>query len=163
MPLNVIGLYRQASEKTEPNASVPADGNPVRINNLEMFPESQWASANEALPQSGVRVAFGVDTAPGKYLFLVRVTSPDGLPYFTTYSDRSEFLRPGRVKIEATIPRLMLNPGEYRLWVAVCAEAGEHQMLANDSLPLKVVSPRGIEASFNLMWNEASWRVSKPK
>jgi lipopolysaccharide transport system ATP-binding protein len=163
VPLNVIGLYRQASEKTEPNASAPADGNPVRINNLEMFPESQWASANEALPQSGVRVAFGVDTAPGKYLFLVRVTSPDGLPYFTTYSDRSEFLRPGRVKIEATIPRLMLNPGEYRLWVAVCAEAGEHQMLANDSLPLKVVSPRGIEASFNLMWNEASWRVSKPR
>src|SRR5271163_828501 len=76
VPLNVIGLYRQASEKAEPSASALADGNPVRIHNLEILPESRWASANEALPESGVRVAFAVDTMPGKYVFLVRVTSP---------------------------------------------------------------------------------------
>ena len=162
-PLSVIGLYRQASEKAEPTASTPTDENTVRIHNMEMFPESRWASANEAEPNSSVRIAFAVDCAPGNFVFLVRVTSPDGLPYFTIYCDRSEFLRSGRVRIEATIPRLMLMPGEYRVWVAVCTEAGEEQMLANDSLPLKVVSPGGTEASFNLMWNEATWRISKPK
>ena len=70
--------------------------------------------------------------------------------------------RPGRVVVEAVIPRLMLMPGEYRVWVAVCSELGEEQQLANDSLPLRIASLRGTEASFNLMWNEATWRVSKP-
>ena len=128
-----------------------------------MFLESRRASANEALPDSGIRVVLGVDCVPGNFIFLVRVTSPDGLPYFTVYSDPSEFSRSGRVRVEAVIPRLMLMPGEYRVWVAVCSELGEEEQLANDSLPLKVGSARGTEASFNLMWNEATWRVSKPK
>ena len=162
-PLNVIGRYRQASEKAEPATLTFTDENPIRIHNLEMFPESRWASANEALPDSGVRVAFAFDGAPGNYRFLVRITSLDGLPYFTVYSDASGLSRCGRVKVEAVIPRLMLMPGEYRVWVAVCSELGEGQTLADDNLPLRIVSSRKTEASFNLMWNEATWRVSKPE
>jgi ABC-type polysaccharide/polyol phosphate transport system ATPase subunit len=162
-PLNVIGLYRQASEKPEPAARTFADENPVRIVDTEMFLESSRTSANEALPDSGIRVVWCVDCVPGRFIFLVRVASPDGLTYFTIHSDPSEFSRPGRVKVEATIPRLMLMPGEYRMWIAVCSELGEVETLANDSLPLKVGSSRGTEASFDLMWNEATWRVSKPK
>ena len=162
-PLNVIGLYRKASEKPEPATRTFTDENPVRIVNTEMFLESRRASANEALSDSGIRVVWGVDCVPGRFIFLVRVASPDGLPYFTIYSDPSEFSRAGRVRVEATIPRLMLMPGEYRVWIAVCSELGEGETLANDSLPLKVGSSRGTEASFNLMWNEAAWRISKPK
>jgi ABC-type polysaccharide/polyol phosphate transport system ATPase subunit len=162
-PLNVIGLYRQASEKAEPAASAVADKNSVRIVNPEMVLESPRTSANEALPDSGIRVLWGADCVPGRFIFLVRVTSPDGLPYFTVYSDPSEFSRAGRVKVEATIPRLMLMPGEYRVWIAVCSELGEAETFANDSLPLRVGSSRGTEASFNLMWNEATWSVSRPQ
>jgi len=162
-PLNVIGLYRQASEKAKPAMPTFTDENPIRIDNMEVFPESRWASANEALPGSGVRVVFAVDCMPGNFLFLVRITSPDGLPYFTVYSDASGLSRCGRVKVEAVIPRLMLMPGEYRVWVAVCSELGEGQTLADGNLPLRIVSSRKTEASFNLMWNEATWRVSKPE
>lgn len=162
-PLSVIGLYRQASEKSEPAAAISTDENPVRIVNTEMFAEQGRASSNEVLPDSGIRVVWGVDCVPGRFIFLVRVTSPDGLPYFTIYSDPSEVLRSGRIRVEATISRLMLMPGEYRLWVAVCAEVGEAQMLANESLPLRVASSTGTEASFNLLWNEATWRIVKPK
>jgi lipopolysaccharide transport system ATP-binding protein len=162
-PLNVISLYRQASEKAEPAKPTFTNENPIRIENLEMSLEPRLASANEALPGSSMRVAFAVDCAPGNFLFLLRVMSADGLPYFTVYSDPFELSRSGRVMTEAVIPRLMLMPGEYRVWVAVCTELGEEQQLADDSLPLKVASARGTEASFNLMWNEATWRVSKPK
>ena len=162
-PLNVIGLYRQASEKAETAAPAVADKNSVRIVNPEMVLESPRTSANEALPNSGIRVQWGADCMPGRFIFLVRVTSPDGLPYFTTYSEPSEVSRSGRIKVEATIPRLMLMPGEYRVWIAVCSELGEAETFANDSLPLRVGSSRGTEASFNLMWNEATWSVSKPK
>ena len=162
-PLNVIGLYRQASERAEPAASASTDENPVRISNLEMFVEPRRTSAHEAQPDSSVRLAFAADCVPGRFVFLVRVTSPDGLPHFTVYSDPSEFSRAGRATVEAVIPRLMLMPGEYRVWVAVCSEAGEGETFANDSLPLTIASAKGTEASFNLMWNEATWRVSKPK
>ena len=159
-PLNIIGLYRQASEKPESTERTLNVENPVRIHNAELFLESRRASAHEALPDSGIRVVWSVDCEPGRLIFLVRVTSPDGLPYFTTYSDPSEFSRSGRVRVEATIPRLMLMPGEYRVWIAVCSEHGEAETLANDSLPLKVGSSKGTAASFNIMWNEATWRVS---
>jgi lipopolysaccharide transport system ATP-binding protein len=162
-PLNVIGLYRQASEKAETAAPTLTDENQTRIVNLEMTLEPRRDSPNEALPDSSVRIVFAIDCAPGRFLFLVRVTSPDGLPYFTVYSDRSEVSRSGRITVEAVIPRLMLMPGEYRVWVAVCSELGEGQTLANDSLPLRVVSSSGTEASFNLVLNEATWRVSLPK
>jgi len=162
-PLNVIGLYRQASETPEAAEATLSVENPVHIVNAEMLVESRRGPTNEALPDSGIRVAWSVDCVPGRFIFLVRVTSPDGLPYFTIYSDRSEFSRSGRAHVEATIPRLMLMPGEYRVWIAVCSELGEGETLANDSLPLRVRSSRGTEASFNLMWNEATWRVSKPK
>jgi ABC-type polysaccharide/polyol phosphate transport system ATPase subunit len=161
--LDVIHLYRQASEKSEPTARIFADKNAVRIVDTEMFLESSRTPANEALPDSSIRVVCGVDCVPGRFIFLVRAASPDGLTYFTIYSDPMEFSRSGRVKVEATIPRLMLMPGEYRMWIAVCSGLGEAETLANDNLPLKVGSSRGTEASFNLMWNEATWRVSKPK
>jgi ABC-type polysaccharide/polyol phosphate transport system ATPase subunit len=163
-PLTVIGLYRQASEKTEaagPDASSITNESPIRIDNLEMLPESRWASASEALPDSGVRVVFTVDCGPGNFIFSLRVTSPDGLPFFTVYSEPSELSQSGRVTVEALVPRLM--PGEYRVWVSICSELGERQHLANDSLPLKIASPKGTsEESFSIMWNEATWRVSKP-
>jgi hypothetical protein len=133
---------------------------------LELSPESKWASASEALPDSGVRIRFTVACGPGKFIFSLRITTPDGLQFFTIYSDSYELSQSGRVSVEAVVPRLMLMPGEYRVWVAICSELGEEQQLANDSLPLKITSGIagvGEQASFNLMWNEATWRVSKPK
>lgn len=162
-PMNVIGMYRQESEKTGPAKPEFTNQSSIRIDNLDMSPESRWASASEALPDSGVRIMFTVNCEPGTFIFSLRVTSPDGLPFFTVYSDPSEVSQSGRVTVEAVIPHLMLMPGEYRVWVAICSELGEEQQLANDSLPLKIASPKGAAATpFSIMWNEATWRVSKP-
>ena len=130
---------------------------------MEMILEPRGLLANEALPDSSMRVVFAADCPPGKFLFLVRVTSADELPYFTVYSDPFEVSRPGRVKVEALISRLMLMPGEYKVWLIACSERGEEEQLANDVLPFKITSAKGTNASFNLMWNEATWRVSKPQ
>jgi lipopolysaccharide transport system ATP-binding protein len=162
-PLNVITKYRQESEKAEPVTPTLTQENTIRIQNMEMILEPRGLSANEAPPDSSMRVVFAADCVPGKFLFLVRVTSSDGLPHFTVYSDPFELSRSGRVKVEAVISRLMLMPGEYRVWVIACSERGEEEQLANDGLPFKITSARATEASFNLMWNEATWRVSKPK
>ena len=162
-PVDLIGRYRQESQKLSPIARTVADENPVRIANVEMFVESSRTSATEALPDSGIRVVFAADCVAGNFMFSVRVASPDGLLYFMLHSDPTEVPHSGRVMVEAVIPRLMLMPGEYRVWVAICAESGEEHQLANDSLPLRIASPKGTEASSSLMWNEATWRISKPK
>src|SRR3984957_14442518 len=94
-PLNIIGLYRQASEKAEPAKPAIGDQNPIRIDSMEMFPESRWASANEALPDSGIRIVFAVNCVAGNFVFSVRMWSPDGLPFFTVYSDPSEMSQSG--------------------------------------------------------------------
>ena len=116
-PLKVISLYRQYSETGDQGREVTVTTEePVRIGTVEMFPESRWASAVEALSDSGVRVVFPVEAAPGSNLiFLVRLTNPDGLPYFTVYSKLTQVSSRGRATVEAVIPHLMLMPGEYRL------------------------------------------------
>src|ERR1700722_14929771 len=95
VPLNVIGLYRQASEKATPPKPTFTDENPIRIDSIEMFPETPWASENEALPDSGIRIVFAVNCLAGNFVFSVRIASPDGLPYFTVYSDPSEMSQSG--------------------------------------------------------------------
>ena len=160
-PLNVISKYRAESEKAEPVAPTLTQENTIRIQNMEVILEPRGLLANEAPPDSSMRVVFAADCPPGKFLFLVRVTSADELPHFTVYSDPFEVSRPGRVKVEALISRLMLMPGEYKVWLIACSERGEEEQLANDVLPFKITSAKATNASFNLMWNEATWRVSK--
>jgi lipopolysaccharide transport system ATP-binding protein len=162
-PLKVISKYRQESEKEEPVTPTLTQKDTVRIHNVEMILEPPGSSANEASPGSSMRVVFAADCVPGKFVFLVRVTSSDTLPHFTVYSDPFELSRSGRVKVEALISRLMLMPGDYTMWVIACSERGEEEQLAHDGVPFKITSARGTEASFNLMWNEATWRVSEPK
>ena len=162
-PLNVITKYRQESEKAEPVTPTLTQQNTIAIHNMEMILEPRGLSANEAPPDSSMRVLFAADCVPGKFRFLVRVTSSDGLPHFTVYSDTFELSRPGRLKVEAFISRLMLMPGEYTVWVIACSERGEEEQLAQDGLLFKITSARGTEASFNLMWNDATWRISHPK
>jgi lipopolysaccharide transport system ATP-binding protein len=161
-PLNVISAYREYSENSPKLASVlrVRGEEPVCIKKIEIIPDSQWASEKEALPNSGVRVVFSVEASPlVRLIFLIRVTGTDNLPYFTVYSRVAAVPSHGSMKVEAVIPRLMLMPGEYRLWVAVSSELGENELLASESAPLKVASETDTMASFNLLWNEAEWRI----
>jgi ABC-type multidrug transport system ATPase subunit len=162
-PLNVISAYREYSEKSPKPQSTPGltSEEPVRIKKIEIFPEAHWASEKEALPNAGVRVVFSVEASPlARLIFLIRVTGTDNLPYFTMYSQVAAVPSSGSMKVEAVIARLMLMPGDYRLWVAASSELGEDELLASESAPLKVVTEAGTPASFNLLWNEAEWRIA---
>ena len=105
-----------------------------------------------------------MDARPGlKIKFLVRLASPDGFPYFTVCSDPLEVPAEGRMRAEAIIPRLMLMPGNYKVWAAVASELGDSGVLADESAALEVVGNGEHSAPFNLFWNQARWSITPTK
>jgi hypothetical protein len=91
--------------------------------------------------------------------FFIRITSTDGLPFFTVYSEPVKVPSTGRLTCEATIPRLMLHGGDYGVWVGVCSDREEEEVILQTHLPLAVRESiphpeRGV------FWNNAGWKIS---
>ena len=168
-PMRITGLYRQAADAPHKNGAASENRGHIesrevpRITRLEMFPLTDSSSSvGEVSSNSGLRIAMSVDAPTMVALkLLVRFASPDGLPYFTVYSDLTKVPGSGRLQCEAMVPCLMLAPGDYRVWASVCSDLGEEGILNTESLPL-VVAGDGVYPSFNLMWNEARWTFHEP-
>ncbi|HTU01344.1 MAG TPA: ABC transporter ATP-binding protein [Candidatus Sulfotelmatobacter sp.] len=163
-PLTIINAYRQqmATAPDQPGGRTERSGQGAepRILVFQVHREGAWASEREAYPDSGVRVEIvGVSPHHPEVKFLIRVTSPDGLPYFTVYSEVVQAAQSGRVAAEAFIPQLMLMPGEYLLWGAICSPRGEDEPLAQQRVPLSVADSGNAASRYGMFWNRAEWRV----
>jgi ABC-type polysaccharide/polyol phosphate transport system ATPase subunit len=166
-PLQVIGTYRDrvmtSLDEADGRKAVPRQSEAGRILQFQVHREGNWATEREAYPDSGIRVLMTAES--GRYSrvkLLIRVTSPDGLPYFTVYSDLIDAPEGEPIESEVAIPRLMLMPGEYLLWGAVCSPEGEDNILAQERLPFSVKDTGNAAHRFGLFWNQAHWRVEVP-
>ena len=162
--LQVIGAYRDkvttALAQTDERRAVPPEQDAGRILTFQVHREGRWASEREAYPDSGIRVVMAATSGQHRRVkFLVRVTSPDGFPYFTVYSDLIDAPQTRHIECTATIPRLMLMPGEYLLWGAICSPEGEDHLLAQEHLPFSVKDNDNTAHRVGLFWNQADWRV----
>ena len=165
-PREVIGAYlnmiKKPQDQEEDEKAEPQTQEAAEILHFQVSPQGKWATEKEALPDSGIIVtlAFKVKHLQ-KVKFLVRVTSPDGLPYFTVYSRLVNIPQNGRIECKATIPHLMLMPGEYFLWGCICSHKGEQQILAEGNTPLFVQSNDNEEIAHNysFFWNKAQWCI----
>src|SRR5262249_21393190 len=107
-PQLVIDAYRQAAELEEAPSAVNGSESEAAITSLELVPVGEWASEREATPESGLGLTFTARVPADLMVkLLIRVTSPDGIPFFTVYSDRLKVPASWRLTCEATIPRLM--------------------------------------------------------
>jgi hypothetical protein len=132
----------------------------VKLTLFQVFPEGEWATEKEAFPHSGVKAILGANvTHLEKVKFLIRITSPDGFSFFTSYSDPIDTPGNGQIKYEAVIEHLMLLPGEYLLWGAVCSAKEEQHILAAENIPLFVKGSGESVTRYSLFWNEAHWRL----
>ncbi len=162
--LNVIGAYREKATtflgKTDEQKATPQEQQAGRILTFQVHREGEWASEKEAYPNSGIRVLMAAESEHSDRLkFLIRVTSPDGFPFFTVYSDLIDVPQTRRIECEATISHLMLIPGEYILWGAICSPEGEDQLLAQEHVPFTVKDSGSTLHRFGLFWNDARWCV----
>lgn len=164
-PMSVIASYREKikDDKDEYNGdrqTTPVAQMAEQITTFQVHPEGEWASNNEALPYSGIRVIIGARVHTlRKVKFLIRITSPDGICYFTVYSDLIDVPKSGRLECEVVIPRLMLLPGEFLIWGAICSPKGEEEILVAENAPLFVKKINGLSKDFGLFWNQAYWKI----
>jgi ABC-type polysaccharide/polyol phosphate transport system ATPase subunit len=152
-PLNVISKYRTL------NLGV---GDEIEAEELRDTParmSSLYTEERESSPDSSLTVFMRAEVRDlATVRFLVRLTSPDGLHYFTVYSDPVKCGPDGRIACSATIPRLMLMPGDYCLWGAVCMVDSEH-ILCSDRIPVLVRGNAHNLHKMNFLWNEVLWRI----
>jgi ABC-type polysaccharide/polyol phosphate transport system ATPase subunit len=163
-PLNVIESYRQLDKNLQDSGEIsqlrPQTSENVKISLFQVLPTGEWAAEKEAFPHSGIKTVLGANiTNLEKVRFLIRITSPDGFSFFTTFSDPFHPSQSGQIRCEAVIEHLMLLPGEYLFWVAVCSEDEEHHILAAENVPLFVKGDENSAQRYSLFWNEAHWRL----
>jgi len=162
-PLNVIKAYKEINQDSQnkeniDQITVKNDEN-NKITFLQVLPNGVWASKREPYSDSGVKVVIEALIAQSKKVkFLIRLTSPDGLSFYTLYSDVMDVTHNKRIKCEAKIDRLMVLPGDYLIWVGICSEKGEDQVLAAENVPLCVKGSGESIDKFSIFWNQARWR-----
>ncbi len=97
----------------------------------------------------------------GGYFFL-RVTTPDGYPLYTAYSDLQE-LPEGSGIVEAVIESFALLAGEYRLWIGVCGIKKEEERISEKQLKLEVgSSPSFSDPRYGVYFNKVHWKKTSP-
>jgi ABC-type polysaccharide/polyol phosphate transport system ATPase subunit len=160
-PLKVIGMYRALNEGLQESQSIAPQGQEAAaIVNFQVFPAGTWASEREAFPDSGMTVVLVAQVHyPAKVKVRLRATSPDGFAYFTVYSDLIDTSQRGRIECKATIPHLMLMPGDYFLWGGICSDEAEEQALAEEHLPFFVTGTVASTQRFGIFWNYADWQI----
>lgn len=134
----------------------------AKILALEIQPDDSWASANTAFPESGMWVAISALTRNVRRVrSFVRVTSPDGFPYFTVWSDVMEVPRQATLSCRANLPHLMLVPGSYVLYAGLCAPDDSYHILAEGRIPFAVQTPNGQlpDIRSGVVWNKADWEL----
>jgi lipopolysaccharide transport system ATP-binding protein len=162
-PLPVIGAYRQCGERGGAALVAAEQAGPAvaaaEIVYFEVQPHGSWATARAALPEAGMTVRLTAQLAHlARVKCYLRVTSQEGFPYYTVYSDVIEVPASGRLTCQATIPQLMLLPGEYYVWGGICGPEGEARVFAEEMAPLAVAGEDQL-ARRGVIWNQAEWQL----
>jgi len=164
-PQVVIEGYRRLAEtqsSTERFTSTEDWNTKGEIRSLQLSPVGKWVSEREAASDSGIVLSFTahVPTCPRVRAY-VRVATPDNFVLFTAYSDVTEVPAEHQLAFKATITRLMLRGGDYVIWVGVCSDREQEEMLAQAFLPLQVRETGGSHPEAGVFWNRADWAVHR--
>ena len=161
-PQLVIDAYRRTAETLKEDTTTSNGGDEKgAIESLQLLPTEDWTSDGEATPGAPIRLKFTayVPSEP-RVKFYVRIASPDGVPFFTVYSELANVPSSCRVTCEAKIPRLMLHGGDYLVWVGVCSDRDQEDKLLQANVPLVVSQTGSAHPERGLFWNEAAWEIS---
>jgi ABC-type polysaccharide/polyol phosphate transport system ATPase subunit len=162
-PRLVIDVYRRATDSLgEQPTAVRHRIKEAAVTCIDLVPLGEWTSEHQATPGSGIRLGFAVFMPVNMCVkFFIRVASLDGFTFFTVYSEPMGVPASCPMTCEATIPRLMLNGGDYVVWVGACSDREQEDVIVQARLPLVVrqsIPPRHESGVF---WNSAEWKISR--
>lgn len=158
-PLKIIYVYKNMGPRDHRKKMLQTLGGQTKILRFEIHREGEWASEKEAYPESGVKVIIrGSIEKLQKIAFFVRVTSQDGVPYFTLYSEDFEAPVSREIVCECIIPKLMLKPGEYIIWGGICSSENEDDIIDEEKYSIIIKDVDIKYNRFSLTWNIGNWR-----
>jgi ABC-type polysaccharide/polyol phosphate transport system ATPase subunit len=118
-------------------------GNPIR----ETMPDGALMVKAKYLCQTDLFHGF----------FFLRVTSADGYPLYTSYSELSTF-NIGEGFVDAFIPSFSLLAGEYKIWIGICGEKKEEARISEKQLKLDVLSSSDYpDPRYGVFFNQVRW------
>jgi len=167
-PTDAIGYYEGLLKTTDgqedpvlasaPDQAGMASAGAESIVDFRVQPLGEWSPEGKPLSDSGMRIAFAAKLQPrSEVKLLIRVTSPTGLPYFSALSDPVHADSNGSIHCESCIQKLMLMPGQYLLFAALCSVEDSRNMLTAESIPFEVEGPGCTNEA--LFWNQVDWKI----
>lgn len=92
-------------------------------------------------------------------IFFLRVTTPDGYPLYTSYSE-PYILSDGEGSVDAIIPSFSLLEGEYRIWIGICGERRENERISEKQLKIDVrYSMNFPNPRYGVFFNQVNWHL----
>jgi ABC-type polysaccharide/polyol phosphate transport system ATPase subunit len=153
-PMNVVSKYRTLNMNVADQVEAEA------LKNSAARMKTFFTEQKEVAPDASLSAFMRAEVKePRPVRFMLRITSPDGLHYFTVYSEPMWPAADGHASCEVFLRRVMLMPGDYHLWGGVCADDEQRTILSEDHLSLVVSGEASNLHKLNFLWNEADWRV----
>jgi len=155
--LKTTGQQDPASGSARDEASMASAG-AESIVDFRVQPLGEWSPEGNPLSDSGMQITFSAKLQPRSVVkLLIRVTSPTGLPYFSAFSDPVRADINGSIHCESCIQKLMLMPGQYLLFAALCSVEDSRNLLAAESMAFEVEGPGYTNEA--LFWNQVDWKI----
>lgn len=159
-PFNTVQEYINVqSERLEEEEKIDEEERPVKMKYAEVR-DINGNPLKETTPDGTVIVfaTYGCRKESFEAYFFLRVTTPEGYPLYTSYSDL-QTLSSGNGRIEAVIESFSLLEGEYRLWIGVCGKRKEEDRISEKQLRIEVKSPPAFpEPRFGVFFNKVIWK-----
>jgi ABC-type polysaccharide/polyol phosphate transport system ATPase subunit len=160
-PIDCAFAYAQIDSISRPECENRPDHlHPIVIHHVEIS-DGQGNVASVVKPDSSLQVSVGYlcRKEPLRGHVFLRVTTSDGYPLYTSYSDTMDFKR-GEGAVKALIPSFSLLRGEYRIWAGVCGAGKEAERYHEKQLKLSVDPGTGFpDSRYGVFYNRMEWQI----
>ena len=160
-PIDCAFAYAEIDPMAHPEyESQPDRQHFVIVRHVEISDE-QGNAVSVVEPDSPLQVSVGYlcRKEPLRGHVFLRVTTSDGYPLYTSYSEAMDF-KHGEGAVKALIPSFSLLRGEYRIWAGVCGEGKETERYHEKQMKLSVDPGTDFpDSRYGVFYNRVEWQI----
>lgn len=162
-PIDCAFAYAQIDPVSSPECEKRPDHSlPIVVSHVDIR-DGQGHGASVVNPDSPLQVSVGYlcrkESLRG-HVFL-RVTTSDGYPLYTSYSEAMDF-KQGEGVVKALIPSFSLLRGVYRIWAGICGEGKEAERYHEKQMKLSVEPGTHFpDSRYGVFYNRVEWQIEE--
>ena len=160
-PIECAFAYAQIDPVSSPECENHPDHHlPVVVRHMEIR-DGQGHAVAAVKPDSPLQVFVGYlcRKEPVRGHVFLRVTTSDGYPLYTSYSEAMDF-KHGEGAVKALITSFSLLRGEYRIWAGICGTGKEAERYHEKQLKLSVDPGTDFpDSRYGVFYNRVEWQI----